>query len=380
MIERAVREVFEQAGIEVNGKNPHDIQVHDDRFYARVWRESSLGLGESYMDGWWDCVRVDDMIHRLVLANAPEQVRGNWGHLLRQLPGYLFNLQSMARSRIIADRHYDLGNDLFFAFLDPEHLQYSCGFFEDTDDLSQAQENKLALICGKLDLRPGDHLLDIGCGWGGLSRYAAERFGCTVTAVNISREQLRHARAWCEGLPVHFLDRDYREITGEYDKIVSVGMFEHVGSDNYDAFMRTAHRCLKRDGVFLLHTIGSNTTARKGGDPWVSKYIFPNGMLPSIAQIARAIRGRFVMEDWHNFGPHYDTTLMAWNANFQRAWPRLEVRYDARFKRMWEYYLLSFAGAFRARNIQLWQVVMTKAGSGTAQPPCRRPFEAMMST
>ena len=226
------------------------------------------------------------------------------------------------------------------------------------------------MICRKLNLNASDRVLDIGCGWGGLAKYAAERFGCRVTGVNISREQLRSAREFCQDLPVRFEDRDYRTIEGCFDKIVSVGMFEHVGRKNYRAFMRTVHRCLRDDGAFLLHTIGGNTS-RTGCDPWVTRYIFPNGMLPSTAQIARAAERLFVIEDWHNLGPHYDRTLMAWNANFQEAWPRLQAQYDARFKRMWEYYLLSCAGAFRARNIQIWQIAMTKYGAGTRQPVCR---------
>lgn len=365
----AIREMIGYAGITVNGSNPWDIQVKDDRWYDRVWREKSLGLGESYMDGWWDCREPDEMICRLLRADLEGKVKGDLRCLIRLLPAILFNLQSRARARMIAERHYDLGNDLFFSFLDP-YNQYSCGYFENTNDLAQAQEDKLALICAKLNLAGGDHLLDIGSGWGGLARYAAERIGCTVTAVNISKEQLRYSRDFCKGLPVHFEDRDYRTIKGRFDKIVSVGMFEHVGRKNYRSFMKAVHRCLKDDGIFLLHTIGGNKS-RSGCDPWITKYIFPNGMLPSIAQIAKAVERLFVIEDLHNIGLHYDKTLMAWNCRFQQAWPELKDRYDERFKRMWEYYLLSCAGAFRARSIQVWQILMTKCGVGTVQPGCR---------
>ena len=210
-------------------------------------------------------------------------------------------------------------------------------------------------------------MLDIGCGWGGFAKYAAENYSCHVTAVNISGEQLRYASEFCKGLPVHFENCDYRAVAGRFDKIVSVGMFEHVGQKNYRTFMDVVHRCLKDGGIFLLHTIGSNTS-RTGCDPWITKYIFPNGMLPSIVQITKAVEGLFVIEDWHNLGPHYDKTLMAWNDNFQQVWPKLQEKYDTRFKRMWEYYLLSCAGAFRARSNQVWQIVMTKAGTGASQP------------
>jgi cyclopropane-fatty-acyl-phospholipid synthase len=370
MISETIRELLANAGVTVNGPNPWDIRVADDRFYGRVWRQGSLGFGEAYMDGWWDCPRVDELVFRLLAKRADLQV-GGWLHRALQVaPHLLFNLQAGVRARIIAERHYDLGNDLFFSFLDP-HLQYSCAYFDGTDDLALAQENKLKLIATKLGLRPGDHLLDIGCGWGGLAKYAAERHGCTVTGVNISREQLRHARESCRGLPVTFLEADYRAITGTYDKIVSVGMFEHVGSKNHATYMRVARRCLADHGIFLLHTIGANLSGRGGCDPWISRHIFPNSMLPSPAQVSRAAGGRFVIEDWHNLAPHYDRTLMAWNANFQAAWPRLAGRYDARFKRMWEYYLLSCAGAFRARSIQVWQIVMTADGTAAPHPDCR---------
>lgn len=365
-----IRSLFEHAGVGIDGPNPWDIHVKDERWSTRVWREKNLGLGESYMDGWWDCEAVDEMMCRLLRYGIEEKVRGNLGYLIRLLPAIFFNLQSRARARIIAKHHYDLDNDLFFSFLDP-YKQYSCAYFEGTEELNQAQQNKMALITEKLNLSADDRVLDIGCGWGGLAHYLAERYGSRITAVNISKEQLQFARDFCKGLPVSFNDCDYRAIEGRFNKIVSVGMFEHVGTKNFATFMKVAHRCLKDDGVFLLHTIGRNTTKQGGCEPWITKYIFPNAALPSIAQLSQAAEGLFVIEDWHNLGPHYDKTLMAWNANFQQAWPRLSEKYDARFKRMWEYYLLACAGAFRARDIQVWQIVMTRQGSGRPQPPCR---------
>jgi len=368
--QETIRQLIESTGVTINGPNPWDIQVKDERWYARVWREQSLGLGESYMEGWWECERLDELFHRLLCGGIENNFTTNWRTMVYILPWVVFNLQSKARAHIIAEHHYDLDNDLFLSFLDP-YNQYSCGYFEDTKDLNQAQLKKMALIAGKLSLSTADHVLDIGCGWGGLARYMAERFGCSVTAVNISREQLSYAREFCRDLPVTILDCDYRSINGRFNKIVSVGMFEHVGSMNYKTFMKMVHRCLDDHGIFLLHTIGSNQTVYTGGDPWLNKYIFPNGILPSIDQIALATEGLFVMEDWHNLGPHYDKTLMAWNDNFQHAWPALSSKYNTQFKRMWEYYLLSCAGIFRARGIQLWQIVMTKYGVGTPQPSCR---------
>jgi cyclopropane-fatty-acyl-phospholipid synthase len=362
-----IGQLFSEVGVKIDGPEPWDIRVQDDRFYARVLKDGSLGLGEAYMAGWWDCLRIDEFICRLLKGNLEEKIRGNLSTLLRYASARLFNLQSPGRAGIISRRHYDLGNDFFFSFLDPCN-QYSCGYFQETDDLAEAQRKKLGLICRKIDLQPVDQVLDIGCGWGGLARYAAEHYGCTVTAVNISEEQIRFAREYCKNLPVTILQEDYRRIRGSFDKIVSVGMFEHVGKKNYRTFMKVAYRCLKEGGIFLLQTIGGNVS-RVNCDPWINRYIFPNGMLPSIAQISRAAEDLFVVEDIHNLGPHYQKTLLSWNDRFQGAWSRLSEKYDRIFKRMWEYYLLSCAGAFCARYIQVWQIVMTKAGA--VQPRCR---------
>jgi len=367
---KIVERLFSEVGVAINGPEPWDVRVRDDRFYARVLKDGSLGLGESYMEGWWDCRQIDEFICRVLRGGLKEKTRGDLRYLLAYLRARLFNLQSPSRAGIIARRHYDLGNDLFFSFLDSRN-QYSCAYFQGTDDLEEAQEKKLELICRKIDLQREDHVLDIGCGWGGFARFAAEKYGCSVTAVNISREQIRFVLESCKKLPVQVLNEDYRQIRGTFDKIVSVGMFEHVGPKNYRAFMKAVHRCLKEKGIFLLQTIGGNIS-RINCDPWINRYIFPNGMLPSIAQIARAAERLLVIEDVHNLGPHYERTLLAWNDRFQKAWTRLSGKYDQAFKRMWEYYLLSCAGAFRARNIQLWQIVMTKMGR--SQPPCR--FEA----
>jgi cyclopropane-fatty-acyl-phospholipid synthase len=364
---RIIEQLLAETGIRIGGPEPYDIQVRDERFYARVLKDGSLGLGESYMEGWWDCGRIDELIARLLKGNPEEKIRGNLQLFLFYLSARIFNLQSMARAGIVARRHYDLGNELFFSFLDPWY-QYSCAYFQGTDDLAEAQRKKLDLICRKIGLQSGDHLLDIGCGWGGFARYAAEHYGCDVTAVNISKEQISHAREDCRNLPIEVLDKDYREIEGCFDKIVSVGMFEHVGKKNYRTFMEVARRCLKEGGIFLLHTIGGNVS-RFNCDPWINRYIFPNGMLPSLSQIGRAVEGLFVIEDVHNLGPHYEKTLLAWNDRFQKSWQRLKQTYDDGFKRMWEYYLLSCAGAFRARDIQIWQIVMTQEGE--SQPLCR---------
>jgi cyclopropane-fatty-acyl-phospholipid synthase len=356
-----------EAGVTINGSRPWDIRVYDERLYPRVLTQKNLALGEAYTAGWWDCERIDEFFARVLRSGAAERIRGGLRVLLALLPAYLLNLQSPSRAHMVAKLHYDLGNDLFAAQLDP-YMQYSCAWFKDTTSLAEAQHRKLRLICKKLDLRPGERLLDIGCGWGGLAKFAAQECGCSVVGVNISKRQIAFAREFCADLPVEIRECDYRRLDERFDKIVSVGMFEHVGSRNYAEYMRVAARCLKPGGLFLLHTIGGNVSTHSC-DPWIAKYIFPGGMLPSIAQIAQAAEGLFVMEDWHNLGPHYDPTLMAWLQNFRASWPRLRARYGEHFRRMWEYYLQSCAGAFRARDIQLWQVLFSTPGS--PQPCCR---------
>ncbi|MFO7717926.1 MAG: cyclopropane fatty acyl phospholipid synthase [Desulfohalobium sp.] len=359
--------LLQRAGITINGDAPWDIQVHDERLYWRMLRDKHLGFGEAYMDGWWDCPRVDMCIHRLLCSEARATAQRCLAHGLLAVLSRISNRQKRSRSREIAEKHYDLDNNLFFSFLDT-YNQYSCAYFTPDADLEQAQQNKLAMTCRKLELNSEDTVLDIGCGWGGFAKYAAERFGCQVTGVNISQEQVAFARQDCQGLPVTIVEQDYREIQDRFDKVVSIGMFEHVGPKNHAEFMRQVDRCLQPEGVFLLHTIGSNRS-RHNADPWISKYIFPNGSLPSVRQIARAAEPYFVMEDWHNFGPHYDSTLMAWHERFQQAWPQLATTYSQRFKRMWEYSLQSCAGAFRSRSLQVWQIVFSKGRS--PQPQCR---------
>lgn len=357
---RIVQEMLTRADIEINGSRPFDIRVNNPEFFKRVLQEGSLGLGESYMDGWWECDRLDIFFQRVLRAGLEHQLPHHLKDTLRIAAARVINLQSKKRAWIVGKEHYDLGNDLFSLMLDP-NMQYSCAYWKEATTLEQAQEHKLQMICEKLQLAPGMKLLDIGCGWGGLAAYAARHFGVSVTGVTISAEQQKLAQKRCEDLDVAILLQDYRDLDEQFDRIVSVGMFEHVGPKNYHTYFEVVNRNLKPDGLFLLHTIGANRTDLSI-DPWINKYIFPNGCLPSVKHIAQASEPYFIIEDWHNFGADYDRTLMAWYERFQAAWPSLAENYSPRFERMFSYYLNACAGAFRARDIQLWQVLFSPNG------------------
>lgn len=356
-----VNKLLSLADIKVNGSNPWDIQVHDERFFKRAVTEVELGLGESYMDGWWDVEKLDDMIFRVIRADLQNKIKYNLKVALQLSGFYFINMQARRRAFIIGERHYDLGNDLFQNMLD-KRMNYSCAYWKDADTLDKAQENKLELICKKLYLKPGMKVLDIGCGWGAFGKYAAEKYGVEVIGVTVSKEQVILGRELCKGLHVEFRLQDYHDVNEKFDRIVSVGMIEHVGNKNYREYFKIAERNLIDDGLFLLHTIGEVRSVNKT-DAWTHKYIFPNGMLPSIAQLAQAVEGVFVIEDLHNFGADYDETLMAWYNNFNDNWNVIKDKYNERFYKMWKYFLLSSAGAFRARSKnQLWQIVLSKNG------------------
>ena len=352
------------AGARIDGNAPSDLQVHDERLYSRIVAHGSLGFGEAYMDGWWDAADLDGFLFRLLAAHVDEQVGGIDDAALF-LRAKLVNMQRGRRAYKVGEQHYDLGNDLFQAMLG-KRLVYSCGYWKDARDLDAAQEAKLDLVCRKLGLKPGMRVLDIGCGWGEALKYAAQKYGVSGVGVTVSEEQAQFARELCAGLPVEILVQDYREVpdgigADKFDRVWSIGMFEHVGVKNYRSYFDTVRRCLREDGLTLLHTIGGNESSTHT-DPWIEKYIFPNSMIPSTAQIAKAAEGLFVIEDWHGFGPDYDRTLLAWRANFDAAWPVLGEKYGERFRRMWHFYLAASAANFRARRLQLWQVVFSPRG------------------
>jgi cyclopropane-fatty-acyl-phospholipid synthase len=358
-LKHTVQSLLSRADVQIDGPRPWDIRVRDEAFYPRVLARGSLGLGEAFMDGWWDATALDALIARLLQAEIDRRVRGIDAFVAR-FRTLLVNLQRGRRAFAVGERHYDLGNDLYRAMLG-RRMVYSCGYWRRAEDLDSAQEHKLDLVCRKLQLQPGMRVLDIGCGWGEALRFAAERYGVSGVGVTVSKEQVDHARALCRGLPVEIRLQDYRELDQRFDRIFSIGMFEHVGVRNYRGYFDLARRCLHDDGLFLLHTIGNNISTTCT-DPWIDRYIFPNSMLPSARQITTALEGRFVIEDWHNFGADYERTLCAWRDNVERAWDRLGPRYDERFRRMWHYYLASSIACFRTRQAQLWQLVLSPRG------------------
>jgi cyclopropane-fatty-acyl-phospholipid synthase len=357
--QRRITDLLAEADVLIGGDRPWDLQVHDARFHARVLGQGSLGLGESYMEGWWDTASLDGLLFRLLAARLDERVH-RAGEVFDALRARLTNLQSPRRSREVGRRHYDLGNDLYRAMLG-RRLVYSCGYWRGAKDLDAAQEAKLDLVCRKLRLQPGMRVLDIGCGWGEALKFAAERYGASGVGITISREQAEYATALCAGLPIEIRLQDYREVDESFDAAFSLGMFEHVGMKNYAGYFDVVRRCLPAEGLFLLHTIGGIRSVNRT-DPWIARYIFPNSMLPSALQITQAIEGRFVLEDWHNFGTDYDRTLQAWRENVESAWDALDARYDDRFRRMWRFYLAVSMATFRSRRSQLWQVVLSPRG------------------
>ena len=356
-----IENIFGQADIRINGNRPWDLQCHDKAVYERIAADVSLGLGESYMDGMWDCESLDQFFDRILSAQNNKKIPPSPAVLLSVAKAKLLNRQNKKRAIEVAKVHYDIGNAFYESMLDP-YMQYTCAYWNgNAKDLASAQEAKLDLICRKLALAPGEKILELGCGWGGFARYAAEHYGVEVIAYNISAEQVEWARATCKGLPVEFRLQDYREATGSFDRVVAIGLCEHVGYKNYRSLFKLAHSCLKPGGIFFLHTIARNSSVHYV-NPWVDRYIFPGGMLPSAAQLGQAMDGLFVIEDWHSFGTDYDRTLMAWHANFEESRSRFATEFSERFYRMWRYYLLSCAGAFRSRQLQLWQLVLSKGG------------------
>lgn len=360
-LRRRAEQLLARADIQINGGRPWDITVHRDEFYSRVLRNGSLGLGESYMDGWWDSPALDQFFDHVGRAGLERDALPGWGGVRLYLQSLLLNPQKKSRAFQIAEGHYDRGNLLFEKMLD-RRMVYTSGYWEHASNLEQAQEAKLEFVCRSVGLSPGMKILDIGCGWGSFAKYAAEKYGVHVVGITVSREQANLAIERCADLPVQIRLQDYRDLHETFDCVVSLGMFEHVGYKNYRTYMEIVRRSLAGCGRFYLSTIGKNHSVR-ATDPWIEKYIFPNSMMPSVKQIGAATEGLFIVEDWRNWDSHYDRTLMAWYQNFVSNWNSLRAGYDERFFRMWKFYLMASAGWFRARNLQVWQILLSPFGA-----------------
>ncbi len=313
-----ISSLLPQASISRN--RPWDIQVHNKALYAQGLNRGSLRFGESYLQGWWDAERLDRCFTRILQARLEKKIKTHDLFWLK-LKTYLTNRQTIKRAFKVGEVHYDLGNTFFEAMLG-KTMVYTCAYWKGAETPDDAQTAKLDLVCRKLQLAPGITLLDINCGWGSSMRYAAQNYGANCTGISVSREQITFGAERCAGLPIIFQWMDYRDIDRQYDRVASIGMFKHVGKKNYAAFSDVARRATKADGLFLLHSIGSRSSVVGVPEPWLNKYIFPNGEIPALNGIITPEIPLFVLGNLHNFGSDYDKTLMAWHANFEANWTR----------------------------------------------------------
>jgi cyclopropane-fatty-acyl-phospholipid synthase len=364
------------AGIRINPANPEpwDLLVRDEKQFARrvlsPFKNGLTELGDMYVDGVWECEDISGFFHRCLSSGLNARFYHSLPNVLQYWAGRLFNRQTKPRSARDIASHYNLG-PVFEVTLDPT-MAYTCAYWkEGVSNLADAQLAKYDLCCRKLGLEPGMKLLDTGCGWGGLLKYAAEHHGIgSGLGVTLSKDQVAIGMERCKDLPVTLLLKDYRDVDGQFDRVSSIGMMEHVGPKNYRAYCQKVHGVLKPGGLFLMHTFGNinaSPTLRTPEVEWVTNHIFPGLVNPSYGQIAAASDGLFTVMDVQEFGAYYDPTLMAWHDNFEKGWSSIKHLYDERFYRMWRYYLLICAGAFRSGNFRLWQTVFGKGYEGVYQ-------------
>lgn len=352
--------LLKDAGITVNGSNPWDIQIRSEETWTRLFAQGTLGLGEAYMDGLWDVGDMAEFFNKVLVGRIGDKLRVTPNLLWQIVQAKFLNMQSIERSRRVAKMHYS-ETDAYRASLD-KRMTGSCGYWpEGVTNVDQAQEAKLDLVCRKIGLRPGQLVWDIGCGWGAFMGFAAEKYGARCVGVTVSPDQAAYGRERYKDLPIEFRVQDYREFEGKTDHVVSMGMFEHVGHKNYRTYFEKARSIVKDDGLFMMHSVASQWSTDTI-EPWLEKYIFPGGVIPSMAQIGKAIDGLWSVVDVHNIGPHYDKTLVAWYENFDKNWKQDRTPDEERFYRLWKYYLLCCAGGFRARVLQVWQFVLSPTG------------------
>ena len=328
-------------------------------------------LGEAYMRGVWDCDDLPELMYRLVKEDPSTNIR--FKKVSPRFISYVI-LDQLGNAQVgkgayeVAERHYDLGNDLFSRMLDTVTMTYTCGYWKNARSLEDAQVAKIDLLCRKLKLRPGMRVLDIGCGWGNFAQYAAKHYGVSVVGLTVSKEQAELARERCKGLDVEIVLEDYQKYTGTFDRIVSIEMIEAVGRKNIPTFFKMVERCLVDKGLFGLQVISAESFSRYSKATldqyilWLRRRIFPNGYLPTLPQLIQPARGNLVMEDLHNFSADYEKTLYAWAQRFEAAWPTLSEKYGEPFYRMWMFYLNGCEALFRARMVQLYQIVYCKGG------------------
>ncbi|MCB1674691.1 MAG: cyclopropane fatty acyl phospholipid synthase [Halioglobus sp.] len=358
LLRSSAESAFARAGVSLDGSRPWDITVRDERFFRHVVMNGSLGLGESYMRRYWCADDLEELFRRLVASGLDTTAQRSPQQLFSRLFSRISNQQTQRKSKHNAEHHYNLGNDLFFEFLG-RYKNYSCGYFRQAQTLDEAQLAKMQRLCELLQLTEGDRLLDVGGGWGEFARFAATRYGCHVTSINIADEQIAHARQYCRGTNVDIVKCDYRDLSGSYNKIAVIAMFTHVGHRNYRRFMQIMHRLLGSGGKMVMETVGG-LTSKSCCEPWTNRYIFPGGMIPSMAQIDAAIDGLFSRDAVEEFGQDYAVTLRQWHHNFMAAWPKLSHRYSDSMRLMFEYFFLSVAGAFRANGLLHYHIEFSR--------------------
>tara|TARA_R110002072_G_scaffold42064_12_gene118122 strand:+ start:69701 stop:70834 length:1134 start_codon:yes stop_codon:yes gene_type:complete len=349
----------------------------DESVRRRIQRDGIFGLGETYEQGLWSTAHLNEYMDQVFTAPAPRLTPFVWARLiLGALDKRIFNRQAGRGAFNIGEKHYDLGNDLFRSMLDSS-MSYTSGYWASADTLEQAQEAKLDLICRKLSLQPGQHILDIGCGWGNFAEHAARNYGARVTGVTVSKEQAAFARNRCADLPVDIRLQDYREVDELFDHVVSIEMIEAVGRKNLPNYYSVVDRCLSEGGLFVLQVISGNTLTRTSDRRldqyilWLVRNIFPDGYLPRADELVPPRNTDLRIVDWHRYDDDYNQTLLAWAARFNENWAQIADQYDERFYRRWNFYIHGCAAMFRAQLIDVNQLVYTKGKTSTRFEPVR---------